>query len=176
MSHDGFMPVGSFAGPHGYNGKINVGIKLPKNAQFTFPEPVYVYIQHTLVPFFIESVVPKGQKYIVKLRDIDSEAQAQAFRNKEIFIDEKLYNTLMEDCNPLLKLIGFGVTDVLHGEIGVLDEVLEYPGQDILKVIGPSNEEILIPANEHFITATDKKNRVITVSTPEGLLDLYLKK
>ena len=42
---------------------------------------------------------------------------------------------------------------------------------NVLFVIEKEGEELLLPAHEEFILDLDKKNRVLTVEIPEGLLD-----
>jgi 16S rRNA processing protein RimM len=41
-------------------------------------------------------------------------------------------------------------------------------------VINADDKEIMIPVVDHIIDKVDRENKTITVTTPEGLIDLYL--
>ena len=48
------------------------------------------------------------------------------------------------------------------------------PAAQALFEIEKDGKQVLIPMNDEFIEKVDKKNRQIKVTTPEGLIDLYL--
>ena len=91
-------------------------------------------------------------------------------------LTDEQYDTFDIENNANLSFIGFEVHDKLYGYIGIIENILEYPGQEIFEIRGLSKEEILIPFNENFIEKISKIKKKIFVVTPEGLLDLYLKK
>jgi len=177
MKHDGYTSIGSFLNPHGYKGKISVFLDINNTKDFKFPESIFVEIQQTLVPFFIEEhTTPQNNRIVVKLSDIDTEETALQFKKKEIFITDEHYNEFVFEKNSNLSLIGFEVYDKTEGLIGILENILEYPGQEMFEIRGLSKEEILIPFNDNFIEKINKSKRKIFIITPEGLIDLYLKK
>ena len=49
--------------------------------------------------------------------------------------------------------------------LGILDDVLKYPAQDLWKV-----GEALIPAVRPIVVSVDKDSRRIVIDPPEGLL------
>ena len=176
MKHDGYTSIGSFLNPHGYKGKISVFLNLKKAKNFKFPESIFVEIQQTLIPFFIEEkTAPQNNKLVIKLTDINTEEAVLQFRKKEIFITDEAFGKIKFDSNANLSFIGFEVYDKSLGLIGTLVDILEYPGQEIFKIRGFSKEEILIPVNNSFIDKIMKSKKKIFVNTPEGLLDIYIK-
>lgn len=66
--------------------------------------------------------------------------------------------------------VGFQVNDVRHGALGEIVDV-DDATMNVLFVIEKEGGELLLPAHEEFILDLDKKNRVLTVEIPEGLLD-----
>ena len=68
---------------------------------------------------------------------------------------------------------GYTLHDSVYGELGSIEDVLQFPQQRIFQV-KKGFKEILIPAVADFIIKIDHTNRAVFVKTPEGLVDLYL--
>jgi 16S rRNA processing protein RimM len=71
------------------------------------------------------------------------------------------------------EIVGFTVVDTEKGELGPVTEVLEYPTQAILQVM-KDKKEVLIPILEQVIQNVDRDTKVLTITAPEGLIDMYL--
>ncbi len=69
------------------------------------------------------------------------------------------------------QLIGCQVKLENSKEIGVVREIIQLPGQDLLGIDTP-NGEVLIPMVKQIIIAIDIKAKLIVVNPPEGLLDV----
>jgi len=175
MHHNGYVAIGTFINLHGYKGKLTAVLYNNQNKKIKFPEPIFVEIQQILVPFFFDEVSISGQKFIVKIKGVENELQAMPFKKKEIFVEENYYNQYLE-IKIELNTIGFEIFDSSVGYIGIVEEILEYPGQNLYKIISSKKEEILIPINATFIKKIDVEMKTILVTTPEGLLDLYMSK
>ena len=57
--------------------------------------------------------------------------------------------------------------------MGPVTEVLEYPTQAILQVM-KDKKEVLIPILDQVIQNVDRDKKVLTITAPEGLIDMYL--
>ncbi|HKG05409.1 MAG TPA: hypothetical protein VKB19_03070, partial [Pedobacter sp.] len=68
---------------------------------------------------------------------------------------------------------GFIVIDEVHGELGEIIEVNEYP-QQFVATIAHKTTEILFPLNEDMIVEIDEEEGTLRVDLPEGLLDIYI--
>lgn len=176
MKHDGYTSIGTILNPHGYKGKISIFSNLKKNKDFKFPESIFVEIQQILIPFFVEEYSANNSRFIIKLKELNSEQEVLQLKKKEIFITNDIYNKLVAEDNSNLSLIGFEVYDKIYGLIGTVKNILEYPGQEIFEIRGLENEEILMPFSKSFIKKINKSKKTIDITAPEGLLDLYLKK
>lgn len=174
--NSGYTAIGTFLSPHGYKGKISAIVKLKVPDRFKFPESIFVEMQQVWVPFFIDEASVSGKHFILKISDIDTEQKALTFKGKEIFVTNTCFKSLKAISNKHTDIIGYTAFDEITGALGVVETILEYPGQDIIKIKGAANEEILIPFVESFIIKTDKKKKTVLLSTPEGLLDIYSKK
>jgi len=69
------------------------------------------------------------------------------------------------------QLIGSEVFLKSGGLVGVVDEIVKLPGQDLLSV-NKDGKEVLIPMVKQIIVSIDIKTKRIVVDPPEGLLDV----
>ena len=70
-------------------------------------------------------------------------------------------------------MVGFRVVDSQHGDIGTIEQVIEYPAQPLFQVM-KNGTEILIPVIDEVIDTVDRQNKTIHITAPNGLIDLYL--
>jgi len=176
MKHDGYTSIGTILNPHGFKGKISIFLNLKKTKDFKFPESIFVEIQQILIPFFVEEYTANNKRFIIKLKELNSDQEVLQHKKKEIYIANDIYNKLIDDEKSRFSLIGFEVHDKVFGLIGSVKNILEFPGQEIFEIKGLQNEEILIPFSKSFIKKINKSKKTIDITPPEGLLDLYLKK
>ncbi len=126
------------------------------------------------VPFFIEKIHRlKGDELSLDLN------LAQHFPNASFLKGLSLY-LLLDQLEPLKgnafyfhEIIGFKVEDELKGSVGVVKDVYESTAHPVL-AIEKDEKEILIPLNDEVLRELDKEKKIIYVSSPEGLIDLYL--
>jgi 16S rRNA processing protein RimM len=71
------------------------------------------------------------------------------------------------------EVIGFDVLDTKHGNIGKISAINDSGAQPLFE-IDKNGIELLIPLIDDFIIDLDRKNKTITLETPEGLVALYL--
>jgi 16S rRNA processing protein RimM len=65
------------------------------------------------------------------------------------------------------------VLDTRLGNIGKIAAVNDSGAQSLFE-IDYNGIQILVPLIDEFIVSLDKKNRIITLQTPPGLVDLYI--
>lgn len=164
--------IGQFAKPHGVKGELAL---LTRSDVFDDSDDPYIVcdIDGILVPFFIESYRYKSDSVIlVKLESVDSEEAAREFVNREVYypLDEAAESDWAEGMS-WDAWIGYTVSDPRHGELGRITDVDDSTVNVLLK-IDRDGEEWLLPAAEELIESVDPAARRITVSLPEGLLDL----
>ena len=69
------------------------------------------------------------------------------------------------------KYVNFEIHDKILGKIGIIEEIIEYPQQE-MAAIKFQEKEVLIPLNEQLILTIDAENKVIEMDLPDGLLEL----
>ena len=163
--------IGLFTKPHGIKGEIGL---MTSSDVFDDSEDLYIVcdMDGILVPFFVEDFRYKTDNVILlKLKNVDDEQAAREFSNREVFYPlDKMEDDLIGDIT-WDSFIGYRVVDEALGELGAITDVDEST-INVLLQIDHKGKEILLPAVEELILSADHENKTLTVSVPEGLLDL----
>ncbi len=144
-------------------------------------EPIFVDIDGGLVPFFIaeNGLHPQNHSTVkILFRDIHAKEQAQRLLACEIYMStQNLQNHASEEpheSDSLNSLEGFSYVDEKRGNLGRINKVQNFSGNLVLS-IHINSKELLIPFATQNLIELDRKKQSITMKTPTGLLDLYLK-
>jgi 16S rRNA processing protein RimM len=158
---------------HGTKGEVVFHLDVDSPKEYSQMESVFIELNEELVPFFIESIQIKDQKAIVKLEDIESTEQAEELTGTELFLPLENLPPLDGTSFYFHEIIGFSVEDQAYGNLGVIKEILDLPGQPVARV-NFENKELLMPVTDPFILEVDRVNKIFKVNLPEGLVELYL--
>lgn len=171
------VTIGKFQKTHALKGELNM-ISDIDSEYFMEGNPLIVENDGILVPFYVESIRPKGTtSYLVKLEGINSEEEASIFVNNEISILKKDAEEWLDDTfEDLGELIGYSVIeDKTRVEIGRVERIDDSTSNILLILTDKDDEQIYIPFNEDLIVEIDDENQVIKMNLPEGLVDLNTK-
>lgn len=142
--------------------------------EFIEMESVFVELHKNLVPFFIaQSSLHKSELLRVKFEEVDSEEAADALLGAELYLPLTLLPKLTGNQFYYHEIIGYQVIDSLYGPVGVITGVNDSTAQPLFE-IEHEGKEVLIPVNDQFIDNLDRTNKILHLTTPEGLIDLYL--
>ena len=173
MKIEDCFQLGYIVKPHGIHGALTIFLDTDTPEYYKELESVYVEYQQKLVPFFIESYKPAGNKATIKFQDIDGIDVAARYKGCAIYLPLDRLPKLKEDQFYYHEIVGYRVVDLKVGEIGNVKYIYEANGNDLF-AIDYKSKEILVPINDEFIEKLNKKNKTIYLSLPDGLLDLYL--
>jgi len=163
--------LGKISRKHGYKGEVNIYLDVSSSPEFKELSHLFIDLNGSLVPFFISSFRFKNNGIaLVKFEDINTDEEATTLINKETYLPLEF---IPEDQNPFIGLINFSVSDLKHGNLGKITNIQDNSGQHLF-VIDFEGKEILIPIAEPYIHSIDKENKLLTLETPDGLIDLYL--
>ncbi len=174
ITPDILTSIGTFFKPHGIKGEISA--TLDYDIDPSELRCIVLEIDGIFVPFFVDSSRPKGASlWLVKLDGVDSEKSASAFSNHEIYaITAELPEGLVdegEDGLYLYDLEGYTLKEDAN-VIGTIDGVDDSTANILLIVKTPAGGTVYVPFAEEFLTDIDKDNHTITMTLPEGLIDL----
>lgn len=119
----------------------------------------------------IQNVRYQNKVVILKLEGINDRNQAEAQRNKNVYIEETDLQDLPEDTYYVRDLIGMEVLTE-DGKLGVISNVVQNTAQDLYEVKTEENKKILLPVVKEFVLNVNMEERTVKVKLPEGLLDL----
>jgi len=171
-----YVSIGYTKKTHGTKGNIKIQIKDQYVEDAGQVDVVFIQIKGKHVPFFVEDL-NYGHQLILKLEDVDSLESATSITAKEIFIRAKDVLTDQDrefevvDSSQYRKYEGYLILDTEVGNIGKIEEVIEYPQQE-MAVVNYKNREVLIPLTPQLIDKIDDQQKQIHFNLPEGLLDL----
>jgi 16S rRNA processing protein RimM len=165
--------LGKVIRTHGYKGALKIALDVDEPEHYRDLDIVYIELKKKLIPFLIENLHLENNKANLKLEDIDSLEQAERFLNAKLFLPLELLPKLKGDKFYFHEIIGFKVVDHIHGNLGVIQKVLELPGNPLFS-IDHKGTEVLIPIADEIIQRVDRKSKVIHIKAPDGLIELYL--
>jgi 16S rRNA processing protein RimM len=109
----------------------------------------------------------------VRFEEVEDEAAADKIMGAELFLPLSLLPKLSGNKFYYHEIIGFTLLDKIHGNIGEITAVNDSVSQALF-IAKKGDKELLIPITDQIITKVDRENKTIEVSTPEGLVALYL--
>ncbi len=161
--------IGYIAKTHGLKGGVTANFS--EAGEFESLESVFIEINHSLVPYFIESYSDRGEKGFIKFEDISTLEQAGKLKGCSIFLPKTVRPKLKRGDFYNDEVIGYEVEDLRHGFLGEVKEILE-SGTNRLLSIDRSGKEVLIPVNGPFIKSVNKSKKKIQTELPGGFLDI----
>lgn len=160
--------IGKIVNVVGLKGELKVYCYTDKKEQFE--ELDQIWLQDKKYP--VQKARYQGNVVILKLQGIDDRNQAEAQRNKGVYIEEADLAQLPEGTYYVRDLIGSTVIDEDGTLLGQLSDVIQNSAQDLYEVNTKEKKSILIPAVKEFILDIDMQEKIIQVKLPEGLLEL----
>ena len=116
------------------------------------------------------SVRPQKNLAIIKLKGIDTIAQAEEIKGKILYCNRD-DATIDEEVNYIADLIGCRVVDIDNGkEYGKVVDVLNYGSCDIYDTVS-SGKHILIPATPDIVKEINTQYQIIKIKAMKGLFD-----
>lgn len=168
ISADDIIEIGKYNKPHGIKGEISASFMsdVEELAHYT---ALISPIDGIFVPFFAESLRPKGnQSILLKLEGIDTEEKAKLLVNLPIYV---LRAEMSENDEVYCDFfIGFTILDPSGNKIGTISSV-DDSTENALFIVEYKGREVLIPIADEYILAIDEEARKMTMNLPEGLLE-----
>ena len=169
-----FVKVGKTQKAHGIKGELKLHVEEHFIDDLFETEALFVEIKGQKIPYFIENL-QEGNALILKLEGVDTITESEQLMHKEVYInryDISLSDEIIASEGLVYKFTeGFKIVDILYGEIAEIEEVVEFPQQEMAYVTF-KNKTLLLPLHPNFVVEVDRENKILTMNLPEGLLDL----
>ena len=129
-------------------------------------EPVFIEFDGLPVPFYFESFTPRGNnRALVRLTGVRSLKDADELAGQSVYAD---YFEEEEEED----LVGWEVRNADGQSVGTVVDYEDIPGNLCLWVERPDGEQVLLPFHEDLILSMEESSQTLTLSIPEGILDL----
>ena len=129
-------------------------------------EPVFIEFDGLPVPFYFESFTPRGNNRArVRLTGVRSLKDADELAGQSVYAD---YFEEEEEED----LVGWMVCNAEGQTVGTVVDYEDIPGNLCLWVERPDGEQVLLPFHEDLILSMEESTQTITMSIPEGILEL----
>lgn len=172
------VEIGYTQKPHGVRGEIKIFVEEDFIDDLEYLEVLFLNIKGNNLPYFLEKL--RGATWnIIKFDDINSPEAANKIshstisvrkndlqRTEEEFIEEFAEQELFYD-----HCTNYEIIDTHEGSLGLIQEMLAYPQQE-LAIIIIKDREILLPLNEFTVKKLEDDNQKIFVEMPEGIIEL----
>ena len=164
-----FLETGKIVGTHGIKGIVRVqgwcdSGEFLQQFKYIYTDPEG---QNRLQ---VKSVQPHGNVVLMALKGVDSIEQAEALRNKVIYIARKDVK-LDEGRYFVTDLIGCTVRDAdTEKVLGKLTDVSETGANDVWHIEN-EGKEYLVPAIDEIIVSVDVNNGDIVIRPLKGIFD-----
>lgn len=166
--------LGKIVRKFSFKGELLAKLDTDEPEMYEELESVFVDFNGNLVPFFIRSSqLHKSTLLRIDFEDVDTETDADDLIGADLYLSLTMLPELEGNQFYFHEIIGFTVKDLNFGEVGIIKGVNDNTAQALFE-IDHNGKEVLIPVNDDFIKKLDRKNKTITLDTPEGLIDIYI--
>lgn len=157
--------VGRIVNTQGLKGEIRIFPSTDYKEQFEDFETLYIKSEKIKVE--IEKIRYKGELIIAKFKGLNNINDVEKYKNEEVFIDrDELEDVVFNE-----DMIGMKVVCEINGELGILNDVLVNPTQDVYVINSERfGKEILIPVVDEFVLEVNFETEEITVRLIEGMI------
>ncbi|MBQ7639906.1 MAG: hypothetical protein IJS91_02830 [Bacteroidales bacterium] len=148
---------------YGTQGAVVTNLCPGNDWDFDAQEPVFIAFDELPVPFFIESIQPKGGRTIIKFEDIDTLEAAENLVGREIALSLE-----EEEDEEEVDLVGRTVRDAATGKaVGKITQWFDFSGNLCIEV-EHEGRKAMLPLHEDLIKKVSAE--AIWLTIPDGLL------
>lgn len=175
LIHPEGIPVGKVQRPHGFKGAMVVHFDNSQPELYTQFSHFFFQIDADLVPFKVKKLSHRhdGRAYL-ELEDVTDEATAKSLSGKAIMLTDIEVSEIPVQANEEDDSYLDWVIILKDGMVlGRVTNVNDYSGNVVLE-IDYHGKEVLLPLAAEYVILEDAEKQELTLTLPEGLLEIYL--
>lgn len=166
--------LGKVVSKYSFKGEVLVKLDADEPEIYENMESVLVSIRNNLVPFFIDNCrLHKSSLLRIDFEEVKDEAAADRIMGALLYLPLTLLPKLEGNKFYFHEVTSFTVVDKTHGDIGIITGVNDTTSQALFE-IEKDGKQLLVPITDEIITEVNRENKTIFVTTPDGLVQLYL--
>lgn len=172
MTKEECFQLGKITKPWGVKGQVVLFLDVDTPDDYAELDSAFVEVKGNLVPYFFQIDSINGNKAVATFEDLTPD-EAHALVGCELYLPLDLLPKLTGNKFYFHEVRGFQVVDSNHGNIGILQQVIEYPAQPLFQIMN-GDTEILVPVIDQVIDKVDRESKTLFITAPNGLIELYL--
>ena len=175
LNNTDYQLFGYICKPHGLNGFCKLWLEQDHYMDaLGHVDHLLVEIEGLVVPFFLDPAHPVRETSdtpLVKFVDLDTKEAIADLRGAAVYINKKKLNTCTKPKDERDNWVGWSMSDLHQGHLGVITDVNHY-SLNTLATVNINERSFMIPLAKEIIKKIDHAKQTIVVDCPEGLLDL----
>lgn len=165
------VAIGKIVNTQGIKGEVRVLSNSDfKDLRFVVGNELYIKMKDEYLKVKIEKYYQNKTFDIIKFYGYDNINEVIKFKNCMLYAEQLADTDLAEGEYLTNSLVGMKVIDQLGNSLGSVDEVIENPAHNILRVKA-DQDSFLVPFNQHFIIEVDTDERIIKIELIDGLIN-----
>lgn len=173
MNKEDCFLLGYISRISGVKGEVVVELDVDEPARYRAMDALFVEMNGLLTPFFVKHSRLNKEQLTLALEGVDEPGQAKMLVRCSVYLPLAALPELGEKHFYFHEIKGYEVIDERFGVVGTAEEVLDRLMQPVLRVLN-GRQEILIPLPEGAIKKVNREEKKLYVTSPEGLIELYL--
>jgi 16S rRNA processing protein RimM len=166
------VEIGQITRPHGVRGELRVApFTLDPESFCQFDRIIIQHEEQDERVFEVRQARPHKTSVLLQLEDVRDRDRAESLAGARIMVKREWLPQTEADEFYWTDLIGSPVFTGEGNELGRVINLLRTGAHDIL-VVDDHGREILIPFQDEFIDEVDIASKRISVTLPDGLLDI----
>lgn len=175
MGYENYFFLGKIFRTHGIKGHLILYLDSREQLNFKKIKSLFIESDKQLKEFKLKEITVTPPNVRFSLDEIDTMTKAEALLKKDVYLPVGVLPKRKKNEFHFEDLINAKVIDAEKGELGLINQILNYPQQTLAQV-NYQGSEILFPLTENFIEKFSKEENTLYVNLPDGLIELYLKK
>ena len=165
------VKIGTIVSKHGYKGFVKISTSSFNFDKLPYVKHLFIDINNCFIPFRIDEIKSFSDNLLIlKLSEVNTEKEAEDIIFKNVFIDSKSYKPIKGKSFFYNELVSYTVYSKSK-KVGVIDNINSELPQPVFEVLIKSNK-VMIPIHEDLIEKIDKKNKIIHIDIPDGLIEI----
>ena len=175
MTQDNCFLLGKITKPYSFKGEVVLWMDVDDANPYQNVSTLWLPQQDILVPYAVESLKPNRDRFVVRLADVTTEAQAKAFAGKDVWLPLSEMAPLPDGKFYFHEVQGWQAIDRATNEaVGTILHVVDQGAYPMLEVDFGEGQTGFIPLPDHVEVFVNRETQSLVLDLPEGLLDVYL--
>lgn len=165
--------LGTITRRHGLQGNVFLKLDTDQPEMYNKLDSVFVEINGLLVPFFISKQSwSKNDTLIISFKNT-TDALVDQSLGKSVYLPLSTLPALTGKKFYYHEVIGFEIREDDGKTCGIIQSVNDQTAQHYF-ILDLAGKEVIIPIIRDWILEVNREQKFITMSLPEGLMDVFL--